>query len=219
MRVLDRSIALVEAAAGGGGSVGELARITGMSRSTAFRLLNALVRQGMLSRDDSGVYRLGGRAFRLGALADQELLLGLAARAVELLHAATGESVHVYRRVGTARECVAGANKLSGLRSVVRVGHLEEACGDAVDMVLDARHDRRPAVAPGPGWEMTTRAHVTCLAAPVTLRPGGAPALAVAVSGGPDLALRADGVGRRLCAAVSMVEAGLRAQAFGVAER
>ncbi|MGX1670428.1 hypothetical protein [Streptomyces sp. NPDC055400] len=62
---------------------------------------------------------------------------------------------------------------------------------------------------------MTTRAHVTCLAAPVALHPGDGPALAVAVSGGPDLALRADGIGRRLCAAVSMVEAGLRMQAYG----
>ncbi|MGX1670427.1 helix-turn-helix domain-containing protein [Streptomyces sp. NPDC055400] len=152
MQVLDRAVALIEAAAGGGGSAGELARVAGVSRSTAFRLLNALVRQDMLRRDDSGVYRLGGRAFQLGALADQELLLGLAARAVDLLHAATGESVHVYRRVGDARECVAGADKLSGLRRVVRVGHVEEACGDAVDVVLDARHGaRRAPPAQGPG--------------------------------------------------------------------
>ena len=65
---VDKAFELLAAFPGGGARVGvsELARITGLSKSTVFRLLAAMERNGFVERCD-GRYRLGRRLHDLGA--------------------------------------------------------------------------------------------------------------------------------------------------------
>ena len=72
----------------------DLARATGLHKATARRLLLALEREGMVSRDAAGGrYRLGPEAIALGARAARAGdLRGMSRPALEALAAATGET-------------------------------------------------------------------------------------------------------------------------------
>jgi IclR family acetate operon transcriptional repressor len=73
----------------------DLARESGLNKTTAYRLLSALERAGMLARAHDGEsYRLGPEAISLGGRALRSNTLRLASRAgLEALAQATGESV------------------------------------------------------------------------------------------------------------------------------
>ncbi|WP_411698258.1 IclR family transcriptional regulator [Conyzicola sp.] len=95
--VLDRIIAIVEAVreCGGCATVMDLARATGIPKSTASRTVAELVRRGYLERTEAGVV-IGLRLFELGARATTPRRLGAAALPVlaELFNA-TGEHLNV----------------------------------------------------------------------------------------------------------------------------
>jgi DNA-binding IclR family transcriptional regulator len=83
-------------------SVSDLARHTGLHKTTTFRLLGALVHEGMLERDDaSGAYRLGTELIALGTQALRSTDLYIASHAeLEDLARETGETATIEILVG-----------------------------------------------------------------------------------------------------------------------
>ncbi|WP_279580258.1 helix-turn-helix domain-containing protein [Fodinicola feengrottensis] len=59
--VLDKGVAILDVVERRPVGASELARAIGLSVSTAHRLANAMVTHGLLTRDESGVYRMGSR--------------------------------------------------------------------------------------------------------------------------------------------------------------
>lgn len=83
-------------------SISDLARHIGLHKTTTFRLLGALVHEGMLERDDeSGVYRLGAQLIALGTQALRSTDLYLASHSeLEALARDTGETATIEIIVG-----------------------------------------------------------------------------------------------------------------------
>ncbi len=85
----------------------ELARRTGLYKSTLLRLAVSLERGGMLRRGADGAFRLGPALFRLGTLyRDSFDLRDLAVPVMQRLADRTGESVSFYVREGDKRVCL-----------------------------------------------------------------------------------------------------------------
>ncbi len=123
MGVLDRSVAILEAIDGGARSLGEVIERTGLTRTTAFRLLKALEIHGFVRLERGRGYRLGLELYRLGSRAAAELPLpDLARPALERLTASTGESSQLYVRFDDSRLCVAAVESPNELRTIVEVG-------------------------------------------------------------------------------------------------
>lgn len=79
----------------------DLARASGLSKATTYRLANELTQHRMLERDDDG-YRLGPWLFELGQRVPRYYdIAHEAAPFAEDLHRATGQTVHLGIREGT----------------------------------------------------------------------------------------------------------------------
>lgn len=79
----------------------DLARASGLSKATTYRLANELAEHRMLERDDEG-YRLGPWLFELGQRVPRYYdIAHEAAPFAEDLHRATGQTVHLGIREGT----------------------------------------------------------------------------------------------------------------------
>lgn len=74
IQVLDRAIDLLTALdqASSGVPLAELSRIAGVNRSTAYRILNTLVANRIVVRDEQLRYRLGFRLFELGSTVSKQ---------------------------------------------------------------------------------------------------------------------------------------------------
>jgi DNA-binding IclR family transcriptional regulator len=135
--VLDRLIAILEAvrAADGRATIGQLARTTGLPKSTVSRLVGDLVRQRYLTRTGSGV-AIGVRLFELGARTSTPRRLTAAALPVLAeLFQATGE--HLNLAVQEGRDMlsvmsVRGRLRPAPSRAGVRVPSATTALGKAV---------------------------------------------------------------------------------------
>jgi DNA-binding IclR family transcriptional regulator len=103
-------------------ALAELARRSGMYKSTVLRLIASLARARMIERGADGAYRLGAEIARLGALyrrrADPPALIRPALAA---LVEATGETASFYVRDGRMRVCLYRHNSPKPVRH-----HLEE---------------------------------------------------------------------------------------------
>ena len=119
--VLDKSVAVLRAAAEEPASLADLCGRTGLPRATAHRLAVGLELHGLLTRDGDGLWRPGG-ALRELAASTADALVDTAAMVLPRLREITGESVQLYRREGDHRVCVAAAEPPSGLRDTVPVG-------------------------------------------------------------------------------------------------
>lgn len=121
---VDRAVSLLVAFGDGddGLSLAELARRSGLYKSTALRLIASLDRARLLERGDDGAYRLGPELWRLGSLyrrrADPETLIRPALAA---LVQATGETASFYVRDGRERLCLYRQNSPRPVRH-----HLDE---------------------------------------------------------------------------------------------
>jgi DNA-binding IclR family transcriptional regulator len=74
----------------------DIARQTGINKSTAYRFLSHLEREGYLARNEGGVYTIGLKLSQMGQTSSREGSLREAARPVlRDLRAATGESVNL----------------------------------------------------------------------------------------------------------------------------
>ena len=98
------------------------ARLTGLPKTTALRLLQTLEAAGILWGGE-GHYAPGPALLRLARFASDAWLLPPAAQGI-IAHAAeeTGETVNIYVRKGIRRVCIAQAQGSHSLRHVVRVG-------------------------------------------------------------------------------------------------
>ena len=86
---------------------------------------------------DLGRFVLGPRIGELAVAAGEDKLLAVAGPVLIALRDATKESVQLYRRQGDQRICVAGAERLTGLRDTVPVGSaLTMKAGSAAQILL-----------------------------------------------------------------------------------
>jgi DNA-binding IclR family transcriptional regulator len=227
--VLDRSMAILDAVERGARSLTQVVEATGLSRTTAHRLVKALDDHGMLTRPGglSG-YRLGPRLLGLAASAVRDLpLRGLVRPTLERLRAATGESTQLFVRDADHRVVVESVESSNELRTIVAVGaslpltrgsagtvFLAWASDADRDRLLQtlppnerARRIRQVATARRRGWADSVGERepgVASVSAPVVDRDG-AVAAAVSVSGPADRIGR--GGGRRYAAAVTAAAA------------
>jgi DNA-binding IclR family transcriptional regulator len=119
--VVDKTVAILAAAAHGPAALSDLVERTEIPRATAHRLAVALEVHRLLIRDAEGRFVPGPRLVELAAHASDPLL----DRAVDVLawvRDTSGESAQLYRRDGRDRVCVAAAEKATGLRTTVPLG-------------------------------------------------------------------------------------------------
>lgn len=124
---LDRVMEILAAVEAGAGTIGELVKATGQSRSTTSRLAIALEQHGVLGRGDGSRLRLGPRLVSLGSAAFSgasylEALRETARPALAQLSESTGESAQLYVRMGDGRVCIASSQSENELRTIVDVG-------------------------------------------------------------------------------------------------
>jgi DNA-binding IclR family transcriptional regulator len=130
--VLDKAVRVLDALEDGPAGLTELVERTGLPRATAHRLAVALEVHRLVGRTPDGRFRLG---VRLAAFPDA--LATLAGPALAALRDETGESAQCYVRAGSARRCIAVAERESGLRDTVPVGTvLPLTAGSAAHVLL-----------------------------------------------------------------------------------
>lgn len=121
--VLDRAMAILRAIEGGTRSPTEVARVTGLARPTAHRLLKSMESHGLVTKVGGQGFRLGPRLLGLAATAMRELpLRDLAQPVLERLARSTGESAQLFVRDHHRRVCIAAAESRSELRTIVEIG-------------------------------------------------------------------------------------------------
>lgn len=191
--VLDKSVAVLRAAAADPATLADLCARTGLPRATAHRLAVGLELHGLLTRDGDGLWRPGS-ALRDLAATTADALVDTAAMVLPRLREITGESVQLYRREGDHRVCVAAAEPPSGLRDTVPVGsRLPMTAGSGAKVLAafaDPRNDssfgeRTLAEVRKRGWAQSAgerEAGVASVSAPVR-SPRGEVVAAISVSG------------------------------------
>jgi len=136
--VLDRVMAILAVVEGGARSHTEVARLTGLARPTAHRLLKSMEAHGLVTYIGGQGFRLGARLLGLAATAMRELpLRDLAQPILERLARATGESAQLFVRDGYRRVCIAAAESRNELRTIVEIGaELQLTAGSAGKVFL-----------------------------------------------------------------------------------
>ena len=202
--VLDRSVQIIRAVDDGSRTLTQLVDATGLTKTTAYRLLRSLETHGLLRFEAGSGYRLGPLLHRLGTRAAADLSLAELARPVlDRLTQTTGESSQLYVRFDDVRVCVAAVESPNELRTIVGVGaELPLALGSAGKVFLAwsdprdrdrfAPHARHPdrwrrelAAAERRGWAQSVeerQAGVGSVSAPV-FGSSGEVVAAVSVSG------------------------------------
>jgi DNA-binding IclR family transcriptional regulator len=193
--VLDKSVAVLDAAAHAPVGLGELVEATGLPRATAHRLAVALEAHRLLVRDPGGRWVPGPRLAELARSAPDPLL-AVAGPVLARLRDRSGESAQLYRRDGDERVCVAAAERTTGLRTTVAPGaRLPMTAGSGAQVLSAWADDELPPGARfGPralaevrrrGWAYSVaqrEAGVASVSAPVRDRAGEVIA-AISVSG------------------------------------
>ena len=120
--VLDRCVAILRASRRRP-VVHDIVDSTGLTRSTAHRLIQGLEDHGFLLRIGGLGYALGPRLLALAASASRDLpLRELAHPSLERLARSTGESAQLYVRDGDRRVCIDASESESELRTIVEIG-------------------------------------------------------------------------------------------------
>ncbi len=115
LELLDRSPA--------GLQLKDIARLTGLNKSTAHRFLKHLEGEEYLFRDDAGAYMVGPRLVRFGSGVSYQAMLSRISRpVVEQLWRSTGETVNLATLAGTEILYVDVIESLHTFRLVSQVG-------------------------------------------------------------------------------------------------
>ncbi len=134
--VVDKTVAILTAAAVEPRSLSDLVAATALPRATAHRLAVALEAHRLLARDVEGRFLLGPRVAELAA-ALPDPLVSAAAPVLAWIRDECGESAQLYRRDGSERVCVAAAERSHGLRTTVPVGsRLPLTAGSGAQVLL-----------------------------------------------------------------------------------
>lgn len=178
-RTVERALNLLAAVCDAGKlSLAESARETGLSASTALRLLRTMETQGFVRRDDDG-YRPGMRLVQLGAQAlANESLVALVGDSMKRLVAATGESSYLNVRSDQNSKhgiYIAVREGTHSVRHSSWVGRSIPLDGTAAGAVLRAEVGPLGYVVVNDGLE----ADVTAVAAPIVV--GGRTVAALSV--------------------------------------
>jgi DNA-binding IclR family transcriptional regulator len=153
--VLDKSVTILTTLAERGpATLADLVETTGLARPTVHRLAVALVRLGLVGRDESGRFRLGARLVAWGnqaavGLASGPAVVEAAAPVLAGLRDGTDESAQLYVRDDSTRVCVAVAERRSGLRDTVPVGAVLPLTAGSGAKVLLAWRDPHEPLPPG----------------------------------------------------------------------
>jgi DNA-binding IclR family transcriptional regulator len=209
--VVDKAVSILAALEGGPAALGDLVARTRLPRATTYRLASALEVHRLVERDGSGRYCLGGRVAEMGRAAGagrHRTLVELATPVLSGLRDETGESAQLYVRAagGVTRVCVAAAESLHGLRTIVPVGAVLPMERGSAGQAL--RPD--PGVA-ARGWAESVEERergVASVSAPVLV--AGEVVAALSVSGPIERTTRQPG--RRYAAAVVRAAAALAAE-------
>src|SRR5918995_6711883 len=144
--VLDRCVAILRAVEDGARSFTEIVDATGLTRSTAHRLIQGLEDHGFVVQIGGLGYALGPRLLALAASASRDLpLRELAHPSLERLARSTGESAQLYVRDGDRRVCIDAAESESELRTIVDIGAslpLEQGSAGKVFLAWGSERDQ-----------------------------------------------------------------------------
>ncbi|HET9059573.1 MAG TPA: IclR family transcriptional regulator [Acidimicrobiales bacterium] len=101
-----------------------LVEAVGLPRATTHRLAAALLAHGLVDKDGTGAYRLGGRLVELGRAASRQrpVLASEAVTVLERLRDVTGESAQLFVTEGDRRVCLVSIESPHSLRTIVAVG-------------------------------------------------------------------------------------------------
>ena len=121
IKVLDRSIAIIDAIASGEKTLSPLSTDTGLPRAPTHRLATALEIHQILVRTDSGAWTIGPALARYAASAPSQIIDAAKPIMADLVDT-TNESVQLYELTGSSRTCVAAVEPPSGLTHTVPVG-------------------------------------------------------------------------------------------------
>ena len=124
---VDRALTVLAALAEAGGAVSlaELARRTGLYKSTILRLCASLEKAGYLGRLEDGRFRLGPQCLNLGAAYRRSFDLGAYVMPIlTRLRDLTGESASFYVREGNSRICLYRVESFHIVRNMVSVGDM-----------------------------------------------------------------------------------------------
>lgn len=187
---VERAFAILNAFRAGDTSLplNEIARRTGMYKSTILRLIATLVQEHCIVRLDDGTYQLGSMLLHWGGLYQAALRLDDHVPAVlRRLVQETGEGASFFTREGTLRVCLFRVDSPRSIRDHVRTGDLLPLDKGAAGRVL-ASFDRQltdPADFPAQPLIATVgerEPDIAAIAAPV-FGPQGSLRGALALSG------------------------------------
>lgn len=118
-------------------TLAEIARETGLHKSTILRLANSMILYGFMHRDTDGRYSVGASVWRLGLIFRKEFVSReQVAPALKELVRATGETASFYVRAGQERVCLYRENSPNLLRFHVEEGMRLQMSTGASGMVL-----------------------------------------------------------------------------------
>ncbi len=139
--VVDKVVAILNAAADAPSSLADLVESTALPRATAHRLAVALEVHRLLARDVDGRFIPGPRLGELSA-ALPDPLVRAAGPVLAWVRDETGESAQLYRSEGSERVCIAVAERAAGLRTTVPIGmHLPLTAGSGAQVLAAWRAD------------------------------------------------------------------------------
>lgn len=159
LELLDRSPA--------GLQLKDIARLTGLNKSTAHRFLRHLEGEGYLFRDAAGAYTVGPRLVRFGAGVTYQAMLSRISRPVlEQLWSATGETVNLATLAGREILYVDVMESLHTFRLVSQIGSRRSlsctSLGKAMLAAMSA--EQRELLLPTLTFESTTPRSITSVA-------------------------------------------------------
>ncbi len=159
LELLDRSPA--------GLQLKDIARLTGLNKSTAHRFLRHLEGEGYLFRDDSGAYMIGPRLVRFGTGVSYQAMLSRISRPVlEQVWSDTGETVNLATIVGPEILYLDVMESLHTFRLVSQIGSRRPlsctSLGKAMLAAMPA--EQRELLLPTLHFESTTPRSITSVA-------------------------------------------------------
>lgn len=138
MQALQRILAILEVVASRpDASASVAANETGLSLSTAARLMTQLTSEGVLAKLDDGRYIIGPRIVEIArAGSDRFDLRAVAQPLLDQLRDETGETTSLHVRADTQRICIAASSSRHAVSRVVPVGLALPLPGSATGEVL-----------------------------------------------------------------------------------
>jgi DNA-binding IclR family transcriptional regulator len=145
----------------------DIARLTGLNKSTAHRFLKHLEGEGYLFRDDPGAYMIGPRLVRFGNGVSYQVMLSRISRPVlEQVWSTTGETVNLATLVGQEILYVDVMESLHTFRLVSQIGSRRPlSCTSLGKAMLAAMStEQRELLLPTLHFESTTARSITSVA-------------------------------------------------------